>query len=265
MPTTYTHDLFGKQVYQKLPRELRHIVKKHGDLYRIGLHGPDILFYFLVCKNPVTQLGVKMHQETARGFFTKGLVRVREDRDEALLAYMLGFGCHYLLDSACHPYIDRLHEEKAITHTLVEKELDRALMEETGRDPLHFYPSNCIVPRYAYAKVIHKVLPSVPAPLLCTSLRMMKRSTNAMVCDDGGKRRERLARIAGLTGEKHRQFILDHFMAPEAPDHSAGPVEKLKELFRQAVDEAGTYLVELAALAKEPGILSARWDKTYNG
>ena len=36
MPTTYTHDLFGRAVFQKLPGEMREIVKRHQMAYIIG-------------------------------------------------------------------------------------------------------------------------------------------------------------------------------------------------------------------------------------
>ena len=103
MPTTYTHDLFGKRVCRKLPEKLQHLIRSNGNLYRIGQHGPDILFYYFISKNPVTQYGVKMHGEKAREFFEKGMARVRKEKNPALMAYMLGFGCHYILDSTCHP------------------------------------------------------------------------------------------------------------------------------------------------------------------
>ena len=103
MPTTYAHDLFGKEVYKKLPSDMKALIRRHGDLYRIGLHGPDILFYYMVSKNPVTQFGIDMHNEKARAFFEEGMRQVRRNNDEALLAYLLGFGCHYMFDSACHP------------------------------------------------------------------------------------------------------------------------------------------------------------------
>ena len=38
MPTTYTHDLFGKKIYRALPAEMKRVIRAHGDLYRIGLH-----------------------------------------------------------------------------------------------------------------------------------------------------------------------------------------------------------------------------------
>ena len=59
MPTTYAHDLFGKRVYRKLSAKLQHLIRSNGNLYRIGQHGPDILFYYFISKNPVTQYGVQ--------------------------------------------------------------------------------------------------------------------------------------------------------------------------------------------------------------
>ena len=38
MPTTYAHDLFGQKVYRQLPDQVKEIIRKNGELYRIGLH-----------------------------------------------------------------------------------------------------------------------------------------------------------------------------------------------------------------------------------
>ena len=48
MPTTYAHDLFGQKVYRQLPDQVKEIIRKNGELYRIGLHGPDIFFYYFI-------------------------------------------------------------------------------------------------------------------------------------------------------------------------------------------------------------------------
>ena len=73
-----------------------------------------------------------MHKEKARAFFTQGMAQVRETGDEALLAYLLGFGCHYLLDSSCHPFVNEMNDKGRISHSLLEIEFDRFLMEENG-------------------------------------------------------------------------------------------------------------------------------------
>lgn len=264
MPTTYTHDLFGKLIYRQLPAEIKRVIKKNGDLYRIGLHGPDIFFYHLI-KPGVNGTGVQMHHEPAAPFFQRGMGLVRERGDEKLLAYLLGFGCHYLLDSACHPYVDEMAKKKVISHTLLEKELDRTLMLETNRDPHHFYPSDCIVPRISYARVIHRVFPQIKTKDILVSLRMMKILTNAMVYDNRGKRRRFLYMITRIAGRKISASTMDHFMRKEPAPGSQKPVGELHELFDQAVRELPAYLEELYDLSKEELSLSDRWYRTYNG
>lgn len=129
-----------------------------------------------------------MHKIPAASFFLRGMSIVRRTGDERLLAYLLGFACHYLLDSSCHPFVDETAEKKILSHTLLEKEFDRTLMVETNRNPHHYYPSDCIVPRMDYAKVIHCMFPEITAKNIFFSLKMMKFLTNAMVYNNSGKR-----------------------------------------------------------------------------
>lgn len=265
MPTTYAHDLFGKKIYKALPPEMKKVIRTHGELYRIGLHGPDILFYFFITVNPVTRFGVKMHKEKARAFFEQGMAQVRETGDEALLAYLLGFGCHYLLDSTCHPYVNEAVEKQIVTHTLFEKEFDRLLMRTTGKNEYSFYPSDCIVADMEYARVIHRALPLMPAWVILASMKMMKFFTNLMVCDDGGRRRNVLSKIASFAGESKGRFVRDHFME-KMPATGLTPIlSKLMQLYHEAVAEAPDELAKLYALSKQEGSLTERWDKTYNG
>ena len=57
MPTTFTHDVFGKDVLKRLPAPLKETIKSAKGLYRIGLHGPDIFFYYRpLYKNHVNQV-----------------------------------------------------------------------------------------------------------------------------------------------------------------------------------------------------------------
>lgn len=265
MPTTYTHDLFGKKVYQKLPEEVKHIIRENGDLYRIGLHGPDILFYYMIWKNPVTEFGVQMHREKARAFFEQGMEQVRETGSRPLLAYMLGFGCHYLLDSACHPFVDEMDEKGVLSHTVLEKEYDRFLMEKTGKNPYEYRPSDCIVPKRKYAEVIHMALPLVRTGNIYLSLKMMKLLTNLMVCNDGGRRRERIHRLTGLAGKGAQTYLTEHFMTTQPVEGWEEPVKELHSLFEEELSCAPEELMELYALSKEDGTLSPRWDRTYNG
>ena len=232
MPTTYTHDLFGKRVCRKLPEKLQHLIRSNGNLYRIGQHGPDILFYYFISKNPVTQYGVKMHGEKAREFFEKGMARVRKEKNPALMAYMLGFGCHYILDSTCHPYVNQVAKEGA---------------------------------NFISAWTIHQVLPAIRTWNIYLSLKMMKIFTCILVCDDGGRKKRLSEHALSPAGKKRAAFITEFFMSPEPEVDCRKELLKLDSLMEEALEKAPDMLEELSALAVRPGHLSERWNLTFNG
>lgn len=137
MPAVYAHYKFGKQVYQVLPKDIRQIVRENAPAYWLGLHGPDLLFYYHPYgKNRVNQLGVQMHREPARLFFEKGRKTYQRRPSYVLLSYLCGFLCHFMLDSECHPYINRYMKERRLGHLEIETDFDRKLMEEDGLNPV---------------------------------------------------------------------------------------------------------------------------------
>ena len=122
MPTTYTHYAYGQEVFHKLPEELQRKIEPYIEYYNIGVHGPDILFYYhSYCKNKVNQYGVKVHHEPAREFFKRAfrVFQAQENKNEAF-AYLAGFMTHFILDSSCHPYVRKRIKETGISHTEIE-------------------------------------------------------------------------------------------------------------------------------------------------
>ena len=80
MPSTYAHYIFGQQIRGRLSGYERKVIDKYPELFNIGLHGPDILFYYRpLGKNKVNQLGSRMHSESGAKFFVhavKHLTRI---------------------------------------------------------------------------------------------------------------------------------------------------------------------------------------------
>lgn len=264
MPTTYAHDLFGQKAYAFLNPEIKQIIRKNKNLFRIGLHGPDILFYDIPNAR-VTGTGIAMHREAAAPFFERGMTIVRQKKDEKLLAYLLGFACHYLLDSTCHPYVYEMAEKEVISHTLLEKEFDRTLMLETGKNPYHYYPSCGVIPRMTYARVIHRAIPKIRTREIHTSLKFMKLITNCLVYDNHGRRKKFLTFLSRITGKKLSAEMMEYFMEKDPFPGSAVPVHKLHTLFDKALLAASEELTELYQLSIHDQPLSDRWYHTYNG
>ena len=46
MPAFYAHYRFGCDVLNQLPEDIRSICTAHRGLFDIGLHGPDIYFFY---------------------------------------------------------------------------------------------------------------------------------------------------------------------------------------------------------------------------
>ena len=156
MPSTYAHRRFGADVLDRLPAELQEKIAPYRELYDIGLHGPDLLFYYHAAKStPVSALGNAMHEQPGAVFFerARGVVNKAKNRDAAL-AYVLGFLCHFALDSTCHPRVEQDVRDSGVSHCEIETEFDNMLLRRDGKDPLHFLTASHIHPSMERAKVI---------------------------------------------------------------------------------------------------------------
>ena len=139
---------FGADVLALLPDGLRQTLEQHRELYDMGLHGPDLMFYYKALQtNPVNRLGNAMHEEKGEVFFTRARAVVEHAADkDAALAYALGFVCHFALDSTCHPYVEAYVRESGVSHCEIETEFDNALLREDGYDPMKFFTASHIKP-----------------------------------------------------------------------------------------------------------------------
>lgn len=156
MPTTYAHYKFGKDVIGALTRPLQQSIESRRELFDIGLHGPDILFYYkALSKNHVNGLGYEMHDQFADEFFTRAVKVIDESQDKAAArAYIYGFICHFSLDSECHKYVEKMIQVSGISHSEIEMEFDRLLLTEDYINPLTYLATNHIHPARENAEII---------------------------------------------------------------------------------------------------------------
>ncbi len=158
MPTTYTHFAYGSEVFELLDKDLRHELRPYLDYYNVGVHGPDILFYYHAFrKNAVNRCGSKIHHEQADIFFRHAFSIYLEQEDRGRLqakAYLAGFMTHYILDSTCHPYINKRIRETGISHTEIETDLDSLVMRRAGLRPRSFRPGRHLKADWKMARLI---------------------------------------------------------------------------------------------------------------
>ncbi len=262
MPTTYAHDLFGKMVYQKLDKEIQEMIKNNRMAYTIGQQGPDILFYMQPFrKNPVNQLGQEMHQQEAAGFFAKCREVYRRTGNKELLVYLFGFICHFMLDSACHPYIGKYIERTGAPHDEIETELDRELMEMTGKDPYHYHPASVIRVKRSCVQTIASVLDGITEQNVCHALHSMKFYTGITVCHSQLKRKAML-KAAGALGIY--DMVQGRIIRTQPVARCQKSTRDLKRLFRMTVPEAAEILEEFYRSIDGKEELNSRFNRNYN-
>lgn len=163
MPATYAHYRFGQDVLKALPEKYRTVLKKEEDLFHIGLHGPDLLYYYRpFSHHPLHKEGGQMHHLTGKEYFAQsGKTFLERGARRAEFAYLCGFLCHFALDRACHGYIDALAARSEVSHEEIESEFDRILLEEDAVDPVRRNLASHIHASRRAAGVISPYFPGV--------------------------------------------------------------------------------------------------------
>lgn len=273
MPTTYAHYRFGRDVYKRLPGQVRDIIQSHGGLYNIGLHGPDLLFYYKVYKkNPVSQTGFAMHDQPAMDFFDRAAQimkkRYRKHPPKtgfsfliaSKYAYLFGFLCHFALDSNCHPYVERMVRETGITHSEIEAELDRALMMKDGLDPMVCRPTAHLRPRAFYGSIIARFFPGISPGQVVTSIRSMRFCCN-LLAPSG--RRLRSVILCLLKGTP-LPVTIQEMIIKNHPNPDCIPiVTELEHRYKKAVGDASQLIVNFMNHVENQEPLDRRLEHTF--
>lgn len=261
MPTTYAHDLFGKMVYHRLDPEIQEKIKKYQTTYQIGLHGPDILFYVRPFhKNRFNQMAHRLHREEAAGFFERGRKLYQKTGNEEILVYLLGFICHFMLDSTCHPYISEYMKKTGARHDEIETEFDRALMVRTGKDPFHYQPGSVIRIEKNSVDAISEVMEGMSHKDIVRALMGTKFYTRLPICDSEKKRKIKLAvaRILFMYRLADGRIIRG-----EPKDICLESTQHLTQLFLQTVPEAVAMINEYYKQRNGSDRLNVRFDRNY--
>lgn len=116
-----------------MPADVRGTAKRHRQLFDVGLHGPDPLFFYRsVFSGKAHRMGRKFHLQTGGEFFSRVCRNLRLEPSEGAQAYLYGVLCHYALDAQCHGLTAQSNGESFLYPMEVEREFDRFLMELDG-------------------------------------------------------------------------------------------------------------------------------------
>ena len=190
MPSTYAHYRFGQEVLKQVSSPVREVIQQYPDLYNIGLHGPDLLFYYnALTKNHVNSCGFGLHKYPGKFFFERAGRVIREkDMDPACLAYIYGYLCHFSLDVSCHGFVEGQIARTGIGHLAIEAELDRRFMTMDGKNASTFKPTGHLIQTMESAEVIQNFYPEISAKEAYKSIGDMVFYLNLLVPSSPVKR-----------------------------------------------------------------------------
>ena len=262
MPSTYAHRCFGADVLTQLPEALQKKIEPYRALYDIGLHGPDLLFYYKALQsNPVNRLGNAMHEQPGTVFFerARGVIRNAKNRDAALV-YALGYICHFALDSTCHPFVEQFTRESGVTHCEIETEFDNMLLRRDGYDPLTFFTASHIHPSAANARVIAPFYKEISEQTALESLKGMITVHKVLQASNPVKRWVVLTgmKVLGKYDGMHG-LVANPQPNPQCTESN----RKLDALYAKALPLAKRLILEYVAKLDTDEPLDAAYDHTF--
>lgn len=262
MPTTYAHYKFGEEVISALPRPLQNAILNNREVFDIGVHGPDLLFYYkALTANPVNRQGYELHDRPADLFFRHAADVIRSAEDPAASrAYIYGFICHFALDSECHPYVEKMIQQSGISHSEIEMEFDRLLLKEDYLNPVRYLPTGHIRPSARNAEVIAPFFEDLTPELVQKSVRGMLFYLKMLHAPGMMKRKILFGgmKIAGQYEDKHG-MVMSLQPNPACREYC----RILKRQYAGAVPLAAGLIIQYQKLLFEGLELPARFGRTF--
>ena len=110
MPATITHAYFAEDIYDTLPSG----IKKNVSPSRVKMFGQStdpLMFYnlfSLISGKNIRELDKEFHRNKSKKYFISLVNYIKKnnlENDSDVVSFLVGFICHYVLDSNVHPYV----------------------------------------------------------------------------------------------------------------------------------------------------------------
>lgn len=252
MPATYAHYRFGASMLEVMPGDIRRTVKRYRHLYDVGLHGPDLFFYYPKLPAKGGSLGSRIHHMTGREFFGRVCRGLRLDPVPGAEAYLYGVLSHYALDMVCHPFIWEQDQKGVAKHIEIETEFDRFLLELDGKVPPERQDlSNHMQLNRRECATVARFYPETTDKMIAVCVRNMNLFAKTMAL---GKGRDLMKKGLGLADKRFEGFVMTQGPNPTCA-HLDQPLlalyEKAAERFSEMVTQLGAHMTYNAPLGED--------------
>lgn len=172
MPAIYTHNVFAKNVYKNLDKNIQMKFKRKNNIYEIFSQSFDFLYYYnflsLIPGRKIRKFGRYCHRNNTQDYLINIIKYIKKNKlynNSDILAYLYGSINHYILDTTMHPYINYLAskpKDKVSMHTKLEFEIDAYYYELTTKKPFFKYDiSKDLLKKTKFSNKLKKCLTSI--------------------------------------------------------------------------------------------------------
>lgn len=263
MPALYAHNRFGADVFKQQKDELQNILKKYYTQFRIGMQGPDPFFFYRpIIRTHVSQCAGDMHDENADAFFERAVKVIQEKgRNSREYAYILGFICHFALDSECHPYVEQMVEQIGVGHMEIEGEFDKYLLCKDDKDALAYPIGKYIPTDDMTVETIYHFFPNLSRTEIKESLKTYRLVKNIFTAPNRMKQCviNLLLKIAGVY-KKYYGLMHSYDDNPKCQRTNQG----LANRYNQAILVATKLIQSYDRRVQRNAPLSERFERTYD-
>lgn len=264
MPCIYAHHSFGNKVTEKLPPDLQAIIRQYPEEFNAGLQGPDFLFFYRpMFKLRTNQMGYWQHGQSFAPYLKALLPVIRKaGTDSSTYAYILGYICHFMLDSECHSFVIPLSEKPGYNHLAIENEFDRHLLRRDGFIPVTFPMWKKILFKENIIQAIHRAYKplGLTKKAIRKSLQSMRFYKWVLTCGCSLKR-VFVRGVMWLT--RHYKELEGHMMSLRPKTYARKTNQSLQYLYDNAIPLTVELLTDFhqSVLNKKP--LNHRFSCTF--
>ncbi|MBK5253503.1 MAG: zinc dependent phospholipase C family protein [Peptostreptococcaceae bacterium] len=229
----------------------------------LGLHGPDILFFHKVYKaTPINKEGSDIHRKAGKDFFNRTIPYVKAYPTPENLSYILGFMCHFMLDTACHPLVNEYMTKENLSHSTVEMEFDSYIIRSLKKDPLLINQIFHIQSNLDLGEIISPFYRTTTPKTVYDSINWMKHILNIMTSSSTSKR-NLVGELLKATNkyDTHGGMIVTSVPNPKSLESSQILLDELLS----TVDKTNKELDYLLTCISDNKPLSDRTNLNFNG
>lgn len=263
MPAIYAHEKFGAMVLENLPDFEKERIGIYPDEFRMGLQGPDFFFfYWAIFKNKINRWGKYYHRMDCYSFMERAVEVIQTyGKESPQYSYILGFICHFALDTGCHPYVAEAMEKTGCGHAEIEGDFEHLLLMHDRYVP-HKYPLGELVPaEQKITEAMQPFYPEVSFKEIRKGVEGMKKVKNFLFAPAAGKRLLLTMMMYGTT--KHKK-LKGHVISSRPNRKCRQEAKRLYRLLKKSVP-VGVELIENFSQACTGAVLSETFHQDFYG